>query len=40
MKKKKKTIKNDAEYLRQVSARVFEDDPIDKYIKMLKEFCK
>ena len=30
----RKTIKNDAEYLRQVSARVFEDDPIDKYIKI------
>ena len=36
----RKTIKNDEEYLRQVSARVFEDDPIDKYIKMLKGFCK
>ena len=36
----RKTIKNDEEFLRQVSARVFEDDPIDEYIKMLKEFCK
>lgn len=36
----RKTIKKDEEYLRQVSARVFEDDPIDEYIKMLKEFCK